>query len=67
MPTTVLVVLIYLATFISVLVTDQLANVPKNQRGLNLDEAYADLHQVSRNLSNDRSLTSADCGAPALV
>ncbi|KAF8921991.1 putative zinc metalloprotease [Mucidula mucida] len=46
-PTTVLVVLIYLATFISVLVTDQLANVPKNQRGLNLDEAYADLHQIA--------------------
>lgn len=46
-PTTILILAIYIATFTSVLVTDRLPNVPKNQRGLNLTEAYADLHQVA--------------------
>ncbi|KAH7883336.1 hypothetical protein F5I97DRAFT_1904225 [Phlebopus sp. FC_14] len=46
-PTTVLVVLIYVAIFTSVLVTDELPAIPKNTRGLDVDQAYLDLHQVS--------------------
>lgn len=45
-PTTVLVLLAYLAIFTSVLLTDQLPGVPKKQRGLDLNQAYADLHHV---------------------
>lgn len=45
-PTTVVVILLYIAVFTSVLVTDVPASVPKNQRGLNLKQAYADLHEV---------------------
>lgn len=46
LPTTVLASLIYLAIFISVLVTDDLPAVPKNRKGLDLDQAYSDLHKV---------------------
>ncbi|KIJ66081.1 hypothetical protein HYDPIDRAFT_110222 [Hydnomerulius pinastri MD-312] len=46
-PTTVLLVLIYGAIFSTVLVTDELPGVPKNTRGLDLDQAFLDLHQVS--------------------
>ncbi|KIY73480.1 hypothetical protein CYLTODRAFT_434156 [Cylindrobasidium torrendii FP15055 ss-10] len=46
-PTTILILIIHLAVAISVLVTDQLPNVPRDQRGLNLDEAYADLHEIA--------------------
>ncbi|KAF9237861.1 hypothetical protein BU15DRAFT_88557 [Melanogaster broomeanus] len=46
-PTTVLLVLIYAAIFSTVLVTDNLPAVPKNTRGLALDQAWLDLHQVS--------------------
>jgi len=48
LPTTVVFVLIYAAIFISTLVTDEVIRIPNknNQRGLNLDEAYTDLHQV---------------------
>ncbi len=45
LPTTVLASLIYLAIFISVLVTDDLPAVPKNRKGLDLDQAYSDLHK----------------------
>lgn len=49
-PTTVLLVLVYVAVFTTVLVTDELPDVPKNQGGLNISQAYADLYQVSINL-----------------
>jgi hypothetical protein len=45
-PTTVLVILIYAAVFSSVLVTNELPGVPKDQGGLNIHQAYTDLHQV---------------------
>ncbi|KAK0456080.1 putative zinc metalloprotease [Armillaria borealis] len=47
LPTTVLASLIYLAIFISVLVTDDLPAVPKNRKGLDLDQAYSDLHKIA--------------------
>jgi hypothetical protein len=46
LPTTVLVVAIYTAIFGAVLYGDRVAKVPKNQKGLNLAQAYADLHHV---------------------
>ena len=46
LPTTSVAVLVYLAIFISVLVTDELPATPKAQRGLNLTQAYSDLRQV---------------------
>lgn len=45
-PTTLLIVLTYVAIFISVFVTDKLPNVPKTHE-LDLNEAYKDLHHVS--------------------
>lgn len=48
-PTTVLLVLVYVAVFTTVLVTDELPAVPSNQGGLNITQAYADLHQVRSN------------------
>lgn len=45
-PTTILLVLIYAAVFSTVLVTDQLPDVPEDTGGLDFDGAYADLHQV---------------------
>lgn len=45
-PVSVLAVLIYAIIFASVLYTDELYNVPKNTKGLDVDRAYADLHQV---------------------
>lgn len=46
-PTTFLISIIYLGLFISVLITDELPNVPSRKGGLSLDEAYKDLHHVS--------------------
>lgn len=46
LPTTIFASLIYLAVFVSVLVTDELPNVPRNQGGLDLEQAYQDLHEV---------------------
>ncbi|KAG9312220.1 hypothetical protein JVU11DRAFT_7519 [Chiua virens] len=46
-PTTILLVLIYAAIFSTVIVTDNLPSVPRNTRGLDLDQAWWDLHQVS--------------------
>lgn len=51
-PTTILLVLIYGIIFSTVLITDELPNVPKNQRGLNLDQAYLDLHKVRKLFSS---------------
>ncbi|EIW82238.1 hypothetical protein CONPUDRAFT_54548 [Coniophora puteana RWD-64-598 SS2] len=48
-PTTVLLVLVYLAVFISVFETDDLPVVPsvQHQNGLNFDQAWADLHEIA--------------------
>ncbi|KAG8220440.1 hypothetical protein J3R82DRAFT_3134 [Butyriboletus roseoflavus] len=46
-PTTVLLVLVYAAIFSTVLVTDNLPPVPRDTRGLDLDQAWWDLHRVS--------------------
>ncbi|KAI0919190.1 hypothetical protein AcW1_003359 [Taiwanofungus camphoratus] len=46
-PVTVLTVALYTAIFSLVLYADQLSDVPKNTKGLNLDRAYADLHQIT--------------------
>jgi hypothetical protein len=45
-PTTLLIILVYVAAFSAVLVTDGLPDVPMDQGGLNLHQAYTDLHQV---------------------
>jgi hypothetical protein len=47
-PTTLVAVLVYAAIFTSVLVTDELPNVPKQKKwkGLNFTRAYEDLHIV---------------------
>ena len=46
-PVTSLTILIYLGVFVSVLLTDELPNVPKNTRGLDIVRAYKELHEVS--------------------
>lgn len=46
-PVSVLTVVVYGAVFAAVLSTDQLYNVPKNTKGLDVDRAYADLHQIT--------------------
>jgi hypothetical protein len=46
LPTTILVVLIYGVMLSAVVVRNQVADVPKNQMGLNLAQAYEDLHHV---------------------
>ena len=46
-PVSVLLVLIYAAVFTSVSVTDETPDLPKDFKGLDLDEAYEDLHIVS--------------------
>ena len=45
-PTTIVLVVVYAVIFVSVLLTDQLPSIPKDTRGLDLDQAYLDLHQV---------------------
>lgn len=50
-PTTVLLVLVYAAIFSTVLVTDNLPPVPRDTRGLDLDQAWWDLHHVGHLLS----------------
>ncbi|TFY65290.1 hypothetical protein EVJ58_g2077 [Rhodofomes roseus] len=44
---TALAGLIYVVIFASVLYTDELTGVPKNTKGLDVDRAYADLHQIT--------------------
>ncbi|KAK7038111.1 peptide hydrolase [Favolaschia claudopus] len=48
LPTTILVVAVYLVLFASVRYGDRVPAVPKNQNGLNLTQAYADLHHIAR-------------------
>lgn len=45
-PTTLLALITYLSVFIALVVTDALSNVPKDQGGLNIQQAYEDLRQV---------------------
>ena len=45
-PVSVLAVVIYAIIFASVLYTDELYDMPKNTKGLDVDRAYADLHKV---------------------
>ena len=47
-----LTLLVYGAIFTAVLVTDQTPNVSKDWHGLDLDQAYLDLHKVSPPSSN---------------
>ncbi|KAG9221368.1 hypothetical protein CCMSSC00406_0009945 [Pleurotus cornucopiae] len=46
-PTTILVLLAYAAVFTSVLITDELPNVPKHQNGLNISKAFTDLRVIT--------------------
>jgi hypothetical protein len=46
-PTTVLVVFIYAAALFGVLVTDGVRQIPEDTLGLDLEQGYEDLHQVS--------------------
>ncbi|EGO00552.1 hypothetical protein SERLA73DRAFT_50249 [Serpula lacrymans var. lacrymans S7.3] len=46
-PTTVLLFVVYAAVFSTVLITDELPEVPKTTGGLDLDQAYADLQQIT--------------------
>ena len=45
-PVSVLAVLIYAIIFAAIIYTDELYDIPKNTKGLDVDRAYADLHQV---------------------
>ena len=45
-PTTILLVLLYAGVFSTVLVTDELPNVPEDKAGLDFDGAWSDLHEV---------------------
>ncbi|KAF7311356.1 Peptide hydrolase [Mycena kentingensis (nom. inval.)] len=47
LPTTVLTVALYAAVLFAVLYTDEVPAVPKDQKGLNLTQAYADLHEIT--------------------
>ncbi|KAJ7161515.1 hypothetical protein C8R43DRAFT_337223 [Mycena crocata] len=47
LPTTVLVLVVYAGLFGAVLFGNQVAEVPKNQNGLDLAQAYADLHHIA--------------------
>jgi hypothetical protein len=47
LPTTILAVVLYLAIFISVFVTDRLPDIPHDTHSLDVDQAYADLHIVA--------------------
>ncbi|KZT72372.1 hypothetical protein DAEQUDRAFT_664218 [Daedalea quercina L-15889] len=44
---TVLTVVIYVVIFANVLYSDELSNVPGNTKGLDVNRAYADLHQIT--------------------
>lgn len=48
MPVSVLAVLIYGSVFTAVSITDQTPAVPKDLGGLNLSQAYENLHIVSQ-------------------
>ncbi|KAF8161606.1 hypothetical protein B0H34DRAFT_796365 [Crassisporium funariophilum] len=46
-PTTLLALLTYLSVFVALIVTNKLPNAPKNQRGLDLKQAYDDLRHIT--------------------
>ncbi|KAJ6581062.1 hypothetical protein B0H19DRAFT_1017641 [Mycena capillaripes] len=46
-PTTVLVIFVYVVLFGAVLLGDRVPEVPKDQNGLNLAQAYTDLHHIA--------------------
>lgn len=48
---TILVVLVYTAIFFGVLVTDDVQPIPKDTLGLDLEQGYKDLHQVSLHIN----------------
>ena len=45
-PTTILAVITYLSVFVALFATDVLPNVPQDQGGLNIQQAYEDLRQA---------------------
>ena len=45
-PTILLALITYFSVFIALIVTDILPNVPQNQGGLNIQQAYEDLRQA---------------------
>ncbi|KAF9465216.1 hypothetical protein BDZ94DRAFT_1350181 [Collybia nuda] len=47
MQTTILVVVVYAAVFLSVLVTNGTQSIPQDTRGLDLEQGYKDLHQIT--------------------
>lgn len=59
-PVAVLAVILYVAIFSSVLSFDELANVPKNLRGLNLDRGYEALSKVRRQSYASRASRAED-------
>jgi hypothetical protein len=52
-PTTLLTLITYLSILIALIATDVLPNVPENQGGLNINQAYEDLRQVGAHRSSD--------------
>ncbi|KAL0955569.1 hypothetical protein HGRIS_001809 [Hohenbuehelia grisea] len=46
-PTTLLAILVYVVIFVSVLVTDQVPSISKDQHGLDLSQAYSDLREIT--------------------
>ncbi|KAH9949297.1 hypothetical protein B0H21DRAFT_147569 [Amylocystis lapponica] len=46
-PVTILTVILYGAVFVSILLADRVADVPRNTKGLDLDQAYVDLQQIT--------------------
>jgi hypothetical protein len=45
-PTTLLALITYLSVYVTLTVTDTLPNVPQDQGGLNIQQAYEDLRQA---------------------
>ena len=45
-PTTLLALITYLSIYVALVVTDALPNVPQDQGGLNIQQAYEDLRQA---------------------
>lgn len=45
-PTTLLALITYLCVYVALLVTDALPNVPQDQGGLDIQQAYEDLRQA---------------------
>lgn len=47
LPTSIVLVVVYALLFAGVLVSDRVPGIPHETLGLDLEEAYLDLHQVS--------------------